>query len=362
MKLLALFVCLVVVTSAAAQPPGGRVVGQAFGQDVREYSLQTGRIHAKILDYGGIVRELHVPDRKGQPADVVCGFDTVEEYVAGNPYFGCITGRVANRIARGQFTLDGKPYTLAVNNDPNHLHGGVRGFDKRVWTSHQPAGNVLKLKYTSPAGEEGYPGQLTIEVTYTITQAGEWQIDYEATTDQPTIINLTQHSYFNLAGHAASDIRGHELQLFADKFTACDKTLIPTGELRSVEGTPFDFRQPTKIGSRIQDTGLEPAGYDLNYVIRPDGKRPTRCARVRDPQSGRVMDVFTTEPGVQLYTANHQTGQTIGKGKVKYQQYCGLCLECQHFPDSINQPKFPSIVLRPGEVYRQTTIYQFSTE
>ncbi|MBX7104330.1 MAG: galactose mutarotase [Gemmataceae bacterium] len=362
MKFLALCLVLLLVVPAVADEPNPKVVGKVDGQDVHEFTLSAGKITMKVLSYGGIVRELHVPDKAGKTADVVLGFDTVDEYVKSSPYFGCLTGRVANRIARGKFTLDGKTYTLATNNDPNHLHGGVKGFDKRVWACKQVKPNSLQLSYSSADGEEGYPGKLDVTVTYMLTPEGEWHINYEAKTDKATPVNLTQHAYFNLAGHAAGTILDHMLEIRADSYTECDATLIPTGELKSVSGTPFDFRAPTAIGKRIKETGLEPAGYDLNYALSRGPSLAPKCATVRDPKSGRAMEVYTTEPGVQLYTANHQTGQTIGKGKVAYPQYCGFCLECQHFPDAINQPKFASVVLKPGETYRQKTIYRFLAE
>jgi aldose 1-epimerase len=362
MKVLAILGILFIVLPAVADTPKPRVLGEVDGQEVREYEISNGRITAKVMTYGGIVRELHVPDKAGRTADVVLGFDGLKGYVDGNPYFGCITGRVANRIAKGKFLLDGKEYTLATNNPPNHLHGGVKGFDKRVWKVVRHSADSLTLGYTSPDGEEGYPGTVNVEVTYTITPENEWKIEYAATADRPTPVNLTQHAYFNLAGHQSGTVLDHEMQIPADKYTACDATLIPTGELKDVAGSAFDFRTPTPIGKRIKDTGIEPPGYDLNYAVPPSAEPLSLAARVKEPKSGRVMEVRTTEPGVQLYTANHQTGQTVGKGGVAYPQYAGFCLECQHFPDAVNRPEFKSVILRPGQTYRQTTVYRFLAE
>lgn len=338
------------------------------GTPVDIYTLTNGGITAKITNYGGIVTELHVPDKSGNTADVVLGFDTLEGYLAGHPYFGAITGRYANRIAGGKFTLDGKTYVLAVNNGPNSLHGGLKGFDKQVWKAEElktPDGPALKLSRTSPDGEEGYPGNLDVTVTYTLTPDGALKIDYLATTDKPTVLNLTNHSYFNLAGAAAGKILDHELTIAADKVTAVDENLIPTGVLAEVAGTPLNFDLPMAIGSRIGEIGGDPGGYDHNYVIRefePGSKEPVFTARVKDPKSGRIMSVFTTEPGVQLYTANFLDGTLRGKGGVVYDKNRALCLETQHWPDSPNHGSFPTTRLNPGETYRQTTIYKFSAE
>jgi aldose 1-epimerase len=333
------------------------------GTPVELYVLSNGRITAKVMTYGGIITELHVPDRQGKTADVVLGFDTLDAYVARNPHFGAITGRVANRIAKASFTLDGQEYKLAANNGPNTLHGGRKGFDKVVWKAEDvsgPDGPAVKLTYTSRDGEEGFPGNLSVGVTYTLTRDDALRIDYTATTDKATLVNLTNHSYFNLAGAAAGTILGHELTLAADQYTASDDALIPTGELKSVQGTPLDFTTPTTIGARIGQIKAELGGYDHNYVIRPDTRSPALAARVRDPDSGRVMEVFTTEPGVQLYTANSLDGSLKGKGGVAYKKHQGFCLETQHFPDSPHHPSFPSIILRPGSTYTQMTVYKFS--
>jgi aldose 1-epimerase len=334
------------------------------GTPVELYVLTNGKMTAKVMTYGAILTELHVPDRNGKIADVVLGFDTLAAYLAGHPYFGATTGRVANRIAGGKFTLDGKEYKLAVNNGPNSLHGGLKAFDKVIWKAEDasgPVGPAVKFTYTSPDGEEGYPGNLTVSVTYTVTSDNELKIDYAAVTDKPTPLNLTNHSYFNLAGPASGDILGHELMLAADQYTLADETLIPTGKLAPVKGTAVDFTSATAIGSRFDQLTGDPRGYDHNYVLRGDGKAPALAARVYDSESGRVMEMFTTEPGVQFYTANFLDGAQKGKGGVVYKKHQGFCLEAQHFPDSIHHPEFPSTVLRPGEKYTQTTIYKFST-
>jgi aldose 1-epimerase len=333
------------------------------GAPVDLYVLTNGKMTAKVMTYGAILTELHVPDRNGKLADVVLGFDSLDSYLAGHPHFGATTGRVANRVAKGRFTLDGTEYKLAVNNGPNSLHGGLKGFDKKVWKAEDasgPAGAAVKLTYTSPDGEEGYPGNLAVSVTYTVTPDNELRIDYEATTDKATPINLTNHSYFNLAGPASGPILDHELMLAADQYTAADDTLIPTGEIKSVTGTPLDFTKPAPIGARFDQLSGDPRGYDHNYVLRGEGKTPALGARVYEPGSGRVLEMFTTEPGVQLYTANFLDGSVKGKGGVAYRKHQGFCLEAQHFPDSINHANFPSTVLRPGEKYTQTTIYKFS--
>src|SRR4051812_12328303 len=294
----------------------GRIVKQDFGKTpegrpVELYVLTNGPMTAKVMTFGAIVTELHVPDRDGQPADVVLGFDDLRGYLAGHPYFGATVGRVANRIAKGKFTLDGKEYTLAINDPPNTLHGGLKGFDKVVWTAEEvqrPDGPAVRMTYLSPDGEEGYPGNLSVAVTFTLTDGGGLKIDYEATTDKATPVNLTNHSYFNLAGPASGPILGHELMLAADRYTPVDDTLIPTGEVRPVRGTPLDFTTPTAIGARLDQLKTDPVGYDHNYVLRGGGDGPAPAARVSDPASGRVMEMLTTEPGVQLYTANFLDG------------------------------------------------------
>ena len=312
---------------------------------------------ARITDYGTIITELHVPDRSGKLEDIVLGFDNLSQYLKGHPYFGSTVGRVANRIANGQFTLDGKTYCLAVNNGPNHLHGGLRGFDKVVWKAEPQSGAAVKFSYTSPDGEEGYPGRVQVTVLISLTDTNELSIDYTAVTDKPTPINLTNHSYFNLAG--GGDVLNHQLTIAADNFTPKDQNSIPTGEIKAVRGTPFDFTQPHAIGSRFSALQEKPVGYDHNFVLNSGGKDLALAAKVFEPKTGRVMEVWTTEPGVQLYTSNFLDGSLTGKHGVVYSQHSGLCLETQHFPDSVNHQNFPSTILRPGQTYRQTTSHKF---
>jgi aldose 1-epimerase len=332
---------------------------------VKIYTLSNSKgMTAKITEYGGIITELWVPDRNGKPGDVVLGFDNLDRYLKGHPFFGAIAGRVANRIAKGKFTLDGKEYTLAVNNGPNHLHGGIKGFDKKVWKSRALRGLsrevAVEFTYTSPDGEEGYPGTLTTTVVYTLTDDNELRIDYTATTDKATIVNLTNHSYFNL-GESGS-VLDHVLMINAERYTAADDTLIPTGELAPVTGTGLDFTQPRRIGEHIADYMTFAKGYDHNFVLNSGGKSLALAARVQEPKSGRVMEVWTTEPGVQLYCGNHLDGSLIGLGGAVYRQHTGFCLETQHFPDSINKPSFPSVVLRQGQTFKSTTALRFAAK
>ncbi len=343
--------------------------GTVDGQPVSIYYMTNDRgMRADISDYGAIVRTLTAPDRHGKFEDVVLGYASVREYVQATPYFGAIVGRYGNRIAKGRFTLDGTEYKLACNNDTNHLHGGVKGFDKVIWKaepSRDPQGVHLKLTYVSKDGEEGYPGNLTATVVYTLTHDNELKIDYEATTDKATPINLTHHGYWNLAGQGTRDILDHELMLNADRFTPIDPTSIPTGELPPVKGTPFDFTTPHKIGERINASDAQLTngkGYDHNFVLNKEGKEMSLAARVYEPTSGRLMEVYTTEPGIQFYSGNFLDGSNIGKDNKIYKHRYGLCLETQHFPDSPNQPKFPSAILRPGEKYVTHTVYKFSTK
>jgi aldose 1-epimerase len=336
------------------------------GRAVEQYMLCGGNgAFCKIITYGGVVTELHVPDKTGKLADVVLGFDNFEGYLGPHPYFGATCGRFSNRIAKGKFTLDGKTYSLAINNGPNALHGGLKGFDKVVWRatpSETKDAAMLKLEYTSVDGEEGYPGKLNVTVIFTFTEANDLRIDYSAVTDKATPINLTNHSYFNLAGAGAGDVFGHELQLTAGHFTPTDDTLIPTGEIKSVKGTPFDFTAPKTIGKDIEKLYAQPhRGYDHNFVLDNQTKVLALAARVTEPKSGRVMEVLTEEPAVQLYTANF-LGDTNGKSGKTYRQYGAFCLETQHFPDSVNHPNFPSTILRPGSEYRTTTIYRFPAQ
>jgi aldose 1-epimerase len=355
---------------AAADKPQPGVAKKPFGKtadgtpvDLYVLTNSNGMV-AKIMSYGVTVTELHVPDAAGKVEDVVLGFDDLDGYLKGHPFFGCIAGRVANRIAKGRFTLDGKEYKLAVNNGPNSLHGGKKGFDKVVWTgeAHRlTEAAAVRFSYLSPDGEEGYPGNLKVTVTYTLTDQNELKIDYTATTDKATPVNLTNHSYFNLAGAKSGDVLAQELMLAADNYTPTDATLIPTGEIRPVKGTPLDFTKPTPIGARIRELKAT-NGYDHNFVINGGGKELTLGARARDPKSGRVMEMWTTEPGVQLYTANGLDGSLKGKGGVAYVRHAGFCLEAQHFPDSVNHPEFASVILRPGQTYKQTTLYRFSAK
>lgn len=334
------------------------------GTAVEQYTLTNSNgAFCKIITYGGIVTELHVPDKKGRLGDIVLGFDTLESYLKNVAFFGTITGRVANRIAKGKFTLDGKTYSLAINNGPNHLHGGLKGFDKVVWkatTDESKDAAALKLTYTSPDGEEGYPGALKVTVTYIWTNKNELRIDYEATTDKATTVNLTNHSYFNLAGDGSGEVFGHELMLTAGNFTPTDDGLIPTGEINPVKGTPMDFTRAKKIGEEIQTLFDQPhRGYDHNFVLDNKGKGIALAARASEPKSGRVMEILTDQPAIQLYTGNF-IEETKGKAGRVYQRHGGFCLETQHFPDSVNHANFPSTILRPGEEYRTTTIHWFS--
>lgn len=342
--------------------------GKADGQSVALYTLTNRNgAEARITTYGGIVVSLKVPDRNGKMDDIVLGYDTLDDYLKGNSaYFGALIGRYGNRIGKGRFTLDGTEYKLAVNNGENHLHGGIKGFDKIVWTATTPPsknGASLTLTYLSRDGEEGYPGNLTVTVIYTLTDNNELKIEYSATTDKDTVVNLTHHSYFNLAGQGHGDILSHQLMINADRFTPVDSGLIPTGELRAVKGTPFDFSQPAAIGSRINDADEQlkfGKGYDHNFVL--NGKMGTlrQAARVFEQTTGRVMEVWTTEPGLQFYTGNFLDGKP-GKGGKPYEFRNGFCLETQHYPDSPNKPAFPTTVLKRGGKYQTTTIYKFTT-
>jgi aldose 1-epimerase len=336
------------------------------GEAVEVYTLANANgVTLRALTYGCIVTELQVPDKNGAFDDIVLGFETLDDYLAGHPYFGAVVGRYCNRIAGGRFALDGAEYRLATNNGPNHLHGGLRGFDKVIWqgepfTDDQGVG--VAFTYTSRDGEEGYPGTLAIRVTYKLTDANELICGYRATTDRATHVNLTQHSYFNLAGRGAGNILDHEMMINADRFIPVDSTLIPLGELRKVAGTPFDFRKPTAIGARIDqdEEQLKLAnGYDHSFVLNRSDDSLVLAARVHEPASGRVMEVHTTEPGVQLYTGNFLDGSLTGKGGCVYSRRQGFCLETQHFPDSPNQPHFPSTVLRPDEEYTSQTMFRF---
>ena len=343
------------------QSPYGRMPD---GAPVEQYTLTNANgLFLSVINYGAIITEMHVPDRDGKLGDVVLGFDHLGEYLVKSPYFGAIIGRVGNRIARGKFTLDGKTYTLAVNNGANHLHGGLKGFDKVLWAAEPlnvPDGAAVQFRYTSRDGEEGYPGTLKVKATYTLTNTNELRFDYEATTDHDTPVNLTNHSYWNLAGKG--DVLGHVLMLNAPDYTPVDDGLIPTGKIEPVAGTPMDFTKPKPIGRDLAQLKDDPQGYDHNFVLRQGGHGLSLAARVYEPVSGRVMTVFTDQPGVQFYTGNFLDGSLVGKNGAAYRQHAALCLETQHFPDSVNHPNFPSTILHPGETYRTTTIYRFTTE
>ena len=333
------------------------------GDEVQLFSLNNDQgMEVKITNYGGIIVAIKVPDRKGKIDDVVLGHDTLDGYLHLSRYFGALIGRHANRIARGKFVLNGVEYSLATNNGKNHLHGGLKGFDKLVWEACEIEGG-LQLTYLSQDGEEGYPGNLEAIVTYALTDANELRIEYRATTDCDTIINLTNHSYFNFAG--AGTILDHEVQINADTFTPVDESLIPTGEIRSVKDTPMDFTSPMAIGARINDDYEQInniGGYDHNFVLREESEALKKAATVYEPKTGRVMEVWTTQPGIQFYSGNFLNGSIVGKSARAYVKHSGCCFETQHFPDSPNHPNFPSTVLKPGEQYQQTTVFRFSVE
>jgi aldose 1-epimerase len=350
----------------AAKTSWGKIrTGQAV--DIYKLTNASG-VEANIITYGARVQSLKCPDAHGQIGDIVLGFDNLEGYLGENPYFGAIVGRYGNRIAKGRFKLDGKEYTLARNNGDNALHGGLKGFDKVVWTTKEvssSAGPAVELTYVSKDGEEGYPGTLTATVRYTLTDAGELKLDYTATTDKKTVLNLTNHSYFNLAGEGSGEILGHRLRIDADRFTPVDAGLIPTGELRSVAGTPFDFRQPHAIGERINADNEQlklGKGYDHNFVLNGPAGTMRKVVRVTEPKTGRVLEVSTDQPGIQFYTGNFLDGTVKGKGGKAYGFRTAFCLETQHFPDSPNHPKFPSTVLNPGAPYKTSTVFTLSVE
>jgi aldose 1-epimerase len=339
------------------------------GRQVELYTLTNANgLKARIITYGAILVSLEVPDRNGNFDDIVLGYDTLDEYIKNNPYFGAIVGRYGNRIGKARFTLNGVEYKLAANDGKNHLHGGIKGFDKVVWNAetikHEDC-VALKLTYLSKDGEEGYPGSLSCTVIYDLTNKDELKIIYEAETDKPTPINLTHHSYFNLAGQGSRDILDHGLMLNADRFTPVDEGLIPTGELRSVKGTPMDFTRPMAIGARINDNYEQlrfGKGYDHNWVLSKTGDSLTLAARVLEPTTGRVMEIYTTEPGIQFYSGNFLDGSNVGKGGKVYKHRYAFCLETQHFPDSPNKPNFPSVILKPGEIYKHLTVHKFYTK
>jgi aldose 1-epimerase len=360
MKLLALLLAMSQATASITSQPWGKTPD---GDSVHLYTLRGERgLEARITNWGGIVVSLKVPDASGALADVVLGFDELQPYLQKHPFFGCITGRYANRIAKASFKLDGATHHITANSGENHIHGGRVGFDKKLWRATLSAdGEVLQLRAQSADGEEGFPGRLDCTVSYRIEGGNSLRIDYEATTDKPTVINLTNHSYFNLAGEGSGDILSHRLELPAAHYTATDDNLIPTGELASVDGTPLDFRQPLAIGARIHEPYkalLQGRGYDHNYVLAGSGLR--LAARVTEPNSGRTLEVLTTDPAVQLYTGNHLKS-VAGKNGHIYEARHGFCLETQKYPDSPNHPHFPSCVLRPGDTYRHSTVWKFST-
>lgn len=334
------------------------------GEEVYEYSLSNkNKVEIRVINYGGIITSLMVPDRNGVVEDVVLGYDSLDGYLNANPYFGAIVGRYANRIANGRFIVDGKEYAVAQNNNGQHLHGGMNGFDKVFWNIEQPDAKTLKLTYLSKDMEEGYPGNLSLEVNYILTDANELVIDYRAFTDKKTIVNLTQHSYFNLTGNVKRDILDHEVTIYADHFVPVNELLIPTGKFSAVAGTPFDFRKQTAIGLRTNDSDSQltvAGGYDHCWVL--SSKQSNKhAATVFEPVSGRVVDVYTTEPGMQLYCGNFLDGSITGKHGIVYKHRYGLCLETEHFPDSPNQKEFPKVELAPGDVYTSQTVYTFST-
>ncbi len=355
-------------------PPNKRGISRApfgktrDGKAIEAYTLTNASgVEMRVITYGAIITSLKVPDRSGHLGDIVLGFDTLEGYLKDPPYLGAVVGRYGNRIAKGQFTLDGKAFTLAINNGPNHLHGGVKGFDKVLWNAvpgDTANGVSVTLSRTSPDGEEGYPGTLQATVRYTLTDKNELSVEYRATTDRATPVNLTQHSYFNL-GDDKTDILGHELTIHASRYTPVDATLIPTGELAPVQGTPFDFRTATAIGARIGADNVQlknGGGYDHNWVLDRKGSSLQPAALLVDPTSGRTIDVATTEPGLQFYSGNFLDGSIIGKGGRVYGRRTGLCLETQHYPDSPNHQNFPSAVLQPGQTYSSQTVFTFGVQ
>jgi aldose 1-epimerase len=337
------------------------------GTPIELYTLTNAKGSiAKVITFGATLTELWVPDRKGLKRDIVLGFDSIDGYYGKEPYMGATVGRYANRIANGQYTLDGKQYQLAINNPPNSLHGGTIGFDRRVWTAAPvdvPHAASVKFSYHSPDGEENYPGNLDVSVQYTLTDDNELKLDYTATTDKNTIVNLTNHTYWNLDGAGYGDILKQLMMLNADSYTPVNANLIPTGQILPVAGTPYDFTKPMAIGSRINDPRVQlNKGYDINFVVNGAAGAMRLAARASDPESGRIMEVFTTQPGIQLYTSNYLDGTLNGKRGIHYAQYAAFALETQHYPDSINQASFPPVVLHPGQTFHEETIYKFSAK
>ena len=348
-------------------PTNPRIEKRAFGvlssgEGVDEYTLASGSgVTVGVITWGGIIRTIHTPDRTGTIADIALGYDSLPPYEERHPYFGTITGRFANRIAKGRFSLDGTEYKLATNNGPNHLHGGINGFDRKNWRAETSSASdhvTLSLSTVSPDGEEGYPGEVRASVRYTLSRDNTLRIDYSARTSRATPINLTNHTYFNLAGHDHGTINDHQMIIKADSYLPVDSTLIPTGARQPVASSPFDFREPRAIGSRLNEVGI---GYDHNFIL-DEGSKDIRSAAIAwDPASGRALEVLTTQPGIQFYTGNYLSEHRTGKGGTSYQRHSGFCLETQGFPDAINQPSFPSCVLRPHEEYSETAIFRFFT-
>ena len=367
-----LWLAVICLSGCVTQPTGrAGIVKAPFGKTpdgtpVDIFTLRNANgCEANICNYGGIVTSLKVPDRTGKLGDVVLGYDNLDGYLKASPHFGCLVGRYSNRIAKGKFTLNGTEYTLAINNGPNSLHGGIKGFDKVVWSASAGVGSpgpALELRHVSKDGDEGYPGNLTVMAVYTLTDDNALRLDYTATTDKDTVVNFSHHSYFNLRGHG--DCLSHLVQINADKFTPADSTQIPTGELKPVEGTPLDFRKPMAIGARVNadDQQLKFAGgYDHNFVINKKPGELAQQAVIYEPESGRVLEVWSTQPGLQFYSANSLDGTITGKGGWTYQSRDAFCMEPQHFPDSPNHPNFPSTVLKPGQTHHTTIIYKFIT-
>lgn len=369
----AIFACTFFMGMAQSKPLKTNMLNseKPFGQTpnneaVTLYTLKNSKgMEVQIMNYGAIITKIMVPDKNKVIEDVVLGFDSVADYIKDSPYFGAVVGRYGNRIAAGTFSLDGKNYSLAAQNNGQHLHGGLKGFDKKVWKTLSQKPGSLTLSYLSKDGEEGFPGNLEVQVTYTLTEDNAIAMDYTAKTDQATVLNICNHSYFNLTGNVKRDVLDHTIQLNAPFFIPVDKVLIPTGEVKSVKGGPFDFTSPKKIGLEINAADEQIAfggGYDHCYAFDKAPGAYAKIAHVEEPVSGRVMEVFTTEPGVQFYTGNNLDGHLIGKYGAKYNKRTGFCLETQHYPDSPNKPNFPSTVLRPGETYTSKTVYQFSVK
>jgi len=358
---------IVLTMSTKAQPSiECKDWGNAAGQPVMLYTLKTAKgLVMKVTNYGAIITELHAPDRDGKLADIVLGHDSLDGYLAGHPFFGTIAGRCANRIANGRFELDDKTYQMATNNGPNHLHGGIKGFDKQVWTARTEvtkAGPAIHLGLFSPDGQETYPGNLIANATYLLAENSELHVEMTAMVDRPTLCNLAQHTYWNLAGHNSGSITNHEVKLFASRYTPVDATLIPTGELAPVKNTPFDFTIKKTIGRDLKGTGGDPVGYDHNFVVDGEPFTMKQVAWARDPKSGRTLELWSNQPGVQFYTGNFLNGTNKGKGGFIYQKHAGFCLETQVYPDSIHRPEWPTPILRPGQLYRHRMRVKFGAK